>query len=121
VGFNCHVSARPFKPKFLSAPLFTTMDVYVHGKPTRIAFLNETVTIGQYVEMLSVAEGITQRVFEVPWFKHYMPEIIEKHAGVYKKVIENYQLLLPCDNGKDAETGGITAFSAAKRTHKKKI
>jgi len=45
-------------------------------------------------------------VCEVPWFKHYEPEIIEEHAGVYKKVIKNYQSLLDGDTGKDAETGG---------------
>ena len=98
-------------------PLFTTMDVYGHGKPTRIAFLDEAATIEQYVETLPVAEGITKRVFEVPWFKHYEPEIIEKHAGAYKKVIENYQALLPGDIDKDAETGGYSSFfSSQKKT-----
>ena len=93
------------------------MDVYGHGKPTRIAFLDEAATIEQYVETLPVAEGITKRVFEVPWFKHYEPEIIEKHAGAYKKVIENYQALLPGDIDKDAETGGYSSFfSSQKKT-----
>lgn len=93
-----------------SHPLFTTMDVYGHGKPTRIAFLDEAATIEQYVETLPVAEGITKRVFEVPWFKHYEPEVIQTHAGAYKKVIENYHALLPGDIDKDAETGGYSSF-----------
>jgi perosamine synthetase len=96
-------------------PLFTTMDVYGHGRPTRIAFLDETATIEQYVETLPVAEGITKRVFEVPWFKHYEPNIIEKHAGAYKKVIENYQALLPGDVDKDAETGGYSSFFSGQK------
>jgi perosamine synthetase len=96
-------------------PLFTTMDVYGHGRPTRIAFLDEAATIEQYVETLPVAEGITKRVFEVPWFKHFEPETIEKHAGAYKKVIENYQLLLPGDIEKDAETGGYSSFFSSKK------
>ena len=91
-------------------PLFTTMDVYGHGRPTRIAFLDESALIEQYVETLPVAEGITKCVFEVPWFKHYEPDTIEEHAGAYKKVVENYQLLLPGDTGKDAETGGYSSF-----------
>jgi len=96
-------------------PLFTTMDVYGHGRPTRIAFLDEAATIEQYVETLPVAEGITQRVFEVPWFKHFNPDAIEKHAGAYKKIIENYQLLLPGDTDKNAETGGYSSFFSSQK------
>jgi len=96
-------------------PLFTTMDVYGHGRPTRIAFLDEAATIEQYVETLPVAEGITQRVFEVPWFKRFEPEIIEKHAVAYKKVIKNYQLLLPGDTAKNAETGGYSSFFSSQK------
>jgi len=96
-------------------PLFTTEDVYGHGRPTRIAFLDESAKIEQYVEKLPVAEGITRRVFEVPWFKHYEPQIIEQHAGAYKKVIENYQTLLPGDTDKDAETGGYSSFFSSRK------
>ena len=96
-------------------PLFITMDVYGHGRPTRIAFLDETATIEQYVETLPVAESITQRVFEVPWFKRFEPEIIDKHAMAYKKAIKNYQLLLPGDTGKNAETGGYSSFFSSQK------
>lgn len=96
-------------------PLFTTMDVYGHGRPTRIAHLDESATIDQYVERLPVAEGITRCVFEIPWFKHYEPEIIEEHAGAYKKVIENYQTLLAGDTDKDAETGGYSSFFSSRK------
>ena len=96
-------------------PLFTTMDVYGHGRPTRIAFLDKAATIVRYVETLPVAEGITKRVFEVPWFKHYEAETIEKHAGAYKKVIENYQSLLLGDIDKDVETGGYSSFFSSRK------
>ncbi|MCK4293129.1 MAG: DegT/DnrJ/EryC1/StrS family aminotransferase, partial [Planctomycetes bacterium] len=36
-------------------PLFTTMDVYGHGCPTRIAHLDKSVKIDQYLEKLPVA------------------------------------------------------------------
>jgi dTDP-4-amino-4,6-dideoxygalactose transaminase len=91
-------------------PLFTSMDVYGHGRPTRIANLDESATIDQYVQKLPVAENIVRRVFEVPWFKHYDPLIIEQHAGAYKKVIENYRDLLSDDTGDEADTGGYSSF-----------
>ena len=102
------------KPLHLHS-LFTSMDIYGHGRPTRIAFLDKSAKIEQYVETLPVTEGITRRVFEVPWFKHYNPREIEEHAGAYKKVIENYQLLLPGDINKDAETGGYSSFFSSQK------
>ncbi len=113
-------------------PLFTTMDVYGHGRPTRIAYLNEShpsegrdesVKIEQYIETLPVAEGINRRVFGVPWFKHYRPEIIEEHANAYKKVVKNYRALLAEDTGKDAEgsrkagsqIGGYSSFFSSQK------
>jgi len=36
------------------------MDVYGHDRPTRIAFVDEAVTIEKYIETLSVAKGITR-------------------------------------------------------------
>jgi dTDP-4-amino-4,6-dideoxygalactose transaminase len=96
-------------------PLFTSQDVYGHGRPTRIAFLDKSAKIEQYVETLPVAEGITRRAFEVPWFKHYEPETIEQYAGAYKKVIENYQALLAGDTDKDAETGGYSSFFSSQK------
>lgn len=96
-------------------PLFTTEDVYEHGRPTRIAFLDESAKIEQYVETLPVAEGITRCAFEVPWFKHYEPETIKQHADAYKKVIKNYQVLLAGDTDKDAETGGYSSFFSSRK------
>jgi hypothetical protein len=91
-------------------PLFTKMDVYGHGRPTRIANLSKSEKIEQYIESLPVAENINRCVFEVSWFKHFRPKIIEEHAIAYKKVVENHQSLLTEDTGEDAEIGGYSSF-----------
>jgi hypothetical protein len=51
----------------------------------------------------------------VPWFKRYLPEIIEEHANAYKKVIKNYMLLLADDTGKDEEAGGYSSFFSSQK------
>jgi perosamine synthetase len=99
-------------------PLFTSMDVYGHGRPTRIAYLDGSAKIEQYVEKLPVAEGINQRVFEVPWFKRYQPEVIEEHAGAYKKVIEGYRTLLAGDSHKDTDVGGYSSFFGSRKNRR---
>ena len=91
-------------------PLFTEMDVYGHGKPTRIAHADESVTIDRYPESLQVAENINRVVFEVPWFKHYRPDVIEEHANAYKKVVHNYRALLDEDNDRDVDVGAYSSF-----------
>ena len=75
-------------------PLFTEMDVYGHGRPTRIAHLPDSASMAQYPEHLPVSESIGRYVFNIPWFKHYRPKVIQQHADAYKKVVENYKLLL---------------------------
>jgi dTDP-4-amino-4,6-dideoxygalactose transaminase len=96
-------------------PLFTKMDVYGHGRATRIASLDKSVKIEQYIEKLPVAESINLCVFEVPWFKHYLPEIIEEHADAYKKVIRNYKALLADDTCKDEQAGGYSSFFSSQK------
>jgi perosamine synthetase len=91
-------------------PLFTKMDVFGHGKPTRIANLGDSVKIDQFPESLPTAEQINKFTFEIPWFKHYRPEIIKQHADAYKKVIDNYNLLLLGDNEDDNTIGGYSSF-----------
>ncbi len=96
-------------------PLFTKMDVYGHGRPTRIAGLDESANVDKYIEKLPVSESINLCVFEVPWFKHYLPEIIEEHADAYKKVIRNYKALLADDTGKDEQAGGYSSFFSSQK------
>lgn len=96
-------------------PLFTKMDVYGHGRPTRIASFDKTTKIDEYIEKLPVSESINLCVFEVPWFKRYIPEIIEEHANAYKKVIRNYKTLLADDTGGDKEAGGYSSFFSSQK------
>jgi dTDP-4-amino-4,6-dideoxygalactose transaminase len=76
-------------------PLFNTIDVYGDGKPTRVANSPPGVDVRQPPGSLPVSERIQERVFSVPWFKRYKPEIIEEYANAFKKVVENYRDLLP--------------------------
>ncbi len=96
-------------------PLFTTQDVYGHGRPTRIAYLDKSAKIEQYVQKLPVAESIGRTVFEVPWFKHFERDIIEEHANAYKKVLENHRQLLAGDDEKDADVGGYSSFFSSRK------
>ena len=51
--------------------IFNTVDIYGHGKPTRIA--NSDRDLRQPTGSLPVTEGISSRIFTIPWFKHYRP------------------------------------------------
>jgi hypothetical protein len=88
------------------------MDVYGHGKPTRFVNLDKSADRNRFPEKLPITESINRRTFEVPWFKHYRPEVIAEHANAYKKVIENHELLLADDPGGDEQIGGYTSFSS---------
>jgi len=85
-------------------PIFNNIDVYQDGKPSRIA--NSASDIRQPLGSLPVSEGIQERVFSVPWFKHYRPELIKEYADAYRKVSENYKELLDGDKGNPKELGG---------------
>ncbi len=89
--------------------LFKTCDVYGHGKPTRIANANKDVR--EYDKDLPVSETISRRVYTIPWFKHYRPDIIEQYAYAFKKVAENYKELLKDDKGDPEELGVWHFFS----------
>ena len=61
-------------------------------------------------------EGIGHRVFEVPWFKHHRPEVIQEHANAYDKVVKNYPALLADDKGEKGEIGGYSSFFTSDTT-----
>jgi dTDP-4-amino-4,6-dideoxygalactose transaminase len=87
-------------------PLFNTVDVYGDGRPTRIASLPAGVDVRQPMGSLPVAEGIQSRVFHIPWFKHYRPQVIAAYADAFRKVTEGYRDLLPGDPGDAPDLGG---------------
>ncbi len=86
-------------------PIFSDIDVYNQGKPVRAANLPDGVDLRQGAGSLPVSEGIQKRVFGIPWFKKYRPQVIEQHAGAYRKVAENCKDLLPGDTGDEEDTG----------------
>jgi perosamine synthetase len=91
-------------------PVFNSLDVYGQGRPTRIANLPEGVDIRQPVGTLPVAEGIQERTYSIPWFKHYRPEVIEQYAAAYRKVAERFDELIDDDPGDPPDLGnwGLT-------------
>jgi hypothetical protein len=74
--------------------------------------------VESYIQSLPVAEGIMQRVFEVPWFKHDRPEIVAEHAEAYKKVVAGHEALLADDPGDPPEIGGYSSFFTDRRDKK---
>jgi len=97
-------------------PLFTKMDVYGHGKPTRTANIDNKVDSKHYFASLPVSESINSYTFVVPWFKKYYSNIIDEHINAYKKVAENYKLLLADDNKQD-ESGDTVGYTSFFREH----
>ncbi len=88
-------------------PLFSTADVYGHGKPTRIAnTTGDARHLQQPPGSLPISEGIGARTYSIPWFKHHRPEIIREYAAAFRKVAENYRDLLPDDPGNPPHIGG---------------
>jgi len=104
-GSPCNPGAN--KPLHLH-PLFNTCDVYGHGVPTRIAHAARDVR--QPKGSLPVCEALGERLYSIPWFKHYWPEAIEQHAAAYRKVAENSQDLLASDPGNPPDLGGWHFF-----------
>ncbi len=100
-GVTCGPGAN--RPLHLH-PLLNTADVYGHGKPTRIA--NAPRDLRQPPGSLPVCEALAKRVYRIPWFKKYYPEIIEEHAAAFRKVAANYEGLLADDLGDSDELGG---------------
>ncbi len=96
-------------------PLFNEMDVYNQGKPTRIANSPPGVDVRQPPGSLPVSESVQERVFTVPWFKHYRPEVIEEYAQAFRKVAENYMDLLPGNSKRGGNFGGWSTFWTARR------
>lgn len=77
---------------------FRTMDIYGHGKPTRIANYKGDNPEALLNQKLPVSEGINKVTFEVPWFKHFFKDQIDQHIAAFKKVAANYKVLLADDN-----------------------
>lgn len=89
-------------------PLLNDADIYGHGKPTRIA--NSDRDLRQPIGSLPVTEGVAERVFSIPWFKHDNYEIIDQYVKAFRKVAENYESLLVDDPGNQQKIGKWFVF-----------
>ena len=88
--------------------LFQNLDVYGHGKPTRIA--NADRDVRELDSNLAPSEAIGAMSYSIPWFKHFRPEMIEEYANAFKKAALNYKELLKDDPGNPEEIGGWHFF-----------
>ncbi|MDR1061500.1 MAG: DegT/DnrJ/EryC1/StrS family aminotransferase [Clostridiales bacterium] len=88
-------------------PLFTTADIYGHGKPTRIA--NAARDVRELDGDLAESVRAGSRTYSIPWLKQFRPDLIEQHAEAFRKVSANYGELLADDPG-DPKTIGHWHF-----------
>lgn len=93
-------------------PLFKDADVYGHGRPTRVA--NSVRDVREMDDNLPVSSTISAKVYSIPWFKHYRPEVIEQYALAFRKVATHYQDLLVDDPGNPPTMGGWNMFKPRK-------
>lgn len=82
-----HCIPSPYRFALHAHPMLHKADVYGHGKPTVLAHTERDTR--QEAGRLPASEEAVDRVFGVPWFKHYKPDIIAQHAAAYRKVAEN--------------------------------
>ncbi len=92
--------------------IFQDADIYHHGRPTRLAHTDRDVR--EAVGTLPVAEAACGRTYAIPWFKHYIPEVIERYAAAYRKVAEKADKLRAEDPGDPASLGGWHFYQARK-------
>jgi len=109
---GCPASPGANKPLHLH-PLLNEVDVYGHGRPTRMA--NTKRNLRQKPGSLPVAEAAGARTMGVPWFKRYKPALIKQYADAFRKVVANHQELLTDDPGNPPSVGGWQFFQAAAR------
>ncbi len=88
-------------------PLFSSWDIYGHGKPTALVNLPPGTDLVALTGDLPETDRAQSRVFHEPWFKRYREQEIDRYAEGLRKVAENYRDLLPGDDTQDEElTGG---------------
>jgi dTDP-4-amino-4,6-dideoxygalactose transaminase len=83
--------------------VFHTADIYGQGKPTRVA--NAARDVRELDRALPNSEALCRRVYSIPWFKHYRPDIIKEYADAFKKATLNHKELLGGDKGNPENMG----------------
>ena len=83
-------------------PVFQTYDSRGLGKPDRIAYAHRDVR--ELDKALTASEDIL--CGEIPYFKHFMPEQIDKVANGFLKVLHHYQDLFSIKGKRDPHAEG---------------
>ena len=83
-------------------PIFQSYDPTGLGKPARIAYAHRDVR--ELDKALAPSEHIL--CGEIPYFKHFMPEEIDKVADGFLKVLRNYRDLLGIKDERDDKLDG---------------
>ncbi|MBQ7399844.1 MAG: DegT/DnrJ/EryC1/StrS family aminotransferase [Clostridia bacterium] len=86
---------------------FKTFDFNGCGVPSRIENADRDVRLLDD----GIKNGQNINCFGVPWIKKYNKEWIEKIAMCFRRVIENYELLLPLDNADEKQGGRWHGFT----------
>jgi hypothetical protein len=68
-------------------PVINEADIYGHGTPTFVVNSGGKNKINK--GSLPVSEILPNLAFDVPWFKHYRPKIIDQYVNAFRKVAEN--------------------------------
>jgi perosamine synthetase len=89
-------------------PLFNDVDVYGHGKPTRIAHSDRDLR--QPRGSLPVTEAASARIMSIPWFKHPDVARIDEYVEAYRKVSAGCRELAAGDQGNPPDVGGWHFF-----------
>ena len=78
-------------------PVFNTFDIFNQGAPKNVVFNAAGTDALTKMGELPNSEAACNRVFNVPWFKKFRPEIIDKYVDAVLKVVEHHEELLSDD------------------------
>ena len=81
-------------------PFFKTFDLRNEGRPSRIVYNDRDVREDD--DKCKPSEAIA--CYNIPWFKHYDEEWIDRYAAAFRKVVENHMQLL--ENDENRNQGG---------------
>lgn len=86
---------------------FRNFDLFQTGTPTRIQFAERDVR--ELDDALAPSENIP--CFSIPWFKKFIPEVIDQYVEGYKKVSEHYEEILANCQKEDGVGGRWYGFN----------
>lgn len=105
VGASCFAIGCNY-PLHLSS-VFYDVDIYGNGCPTAARFRPDGApALRELTGELPNAARVNTRVLGEPWFKHFVPEVIDRYVEAVRKVATYWRELLPT-NDTNAVRGGI--------------